>query len=103
MSVEQGVLLRRVSAAEVARSVRPAVDAETLAAAGEIVGSVRTGGEVAVRSFAERFGERASGEPLVLDRRAMRAALDGLSAEERGVLERTAARIEAFAAAQRAA
>lgn len=103
MSVEQGVLLRRVSAAEVARSVRPAVDAETLAAAGEIVGSVRTGGEIAVRSFAERFGERAAHDLLVLDRRAMRAALDGLSAEERGVLERTAARIEAFAAAQRAA
>lgn len=93
-------MLRRVTPDEVmAKVVRP-FDAETLAASSAVVEAVRTGGEAAVREQAERFGERTPGEPLVADRAAMRAAWSSIDAGTRGVLERTAERIESFARAQ---
>ncbi len=96
--------LRRASAEEFAgvQHAEP-VDSATLRAAGEIVERVRTEGSAAVREYAERFGERAPGEVLVLGRDAMHAALDDVTAEERGLLERAAGRIKAFARAQREA
>jgi len=94
-------LLRRVSPDAIARLARPPVTASTLNAAGEIVEAVRQRGEAAVRELAERFGERAGGEPLVLGRAEMRAALDAIEPADRATLERVAGRIECFARAQR--
>ncbi len=96
-------LLRRVTEDEAVRSVAPAVDAQTLAGAAEIVRRVRTGGASAVREYAERFGERREADPLVLDRDAMRAALEFLDAEDRRALTGASERIETFARAQREA
>ncbi|MEO1009433.1 MAG: histidinol dehydrogenase [Planctomycetota bacterium] len=95
-------MLRRVAPGDVARELRPPVDGATLADAGRIIEDVRARGEVAVREFAERFGERRPDEPLVLDRDAMRSALEALDGDARGVLERAANRIARFAEAQRA-
>lgn len=97
------VLLRRVLPDEVGRQDRPAVTPRALADATEIVEAVRTGGEAAVRSYAERFGERGPGDALVLDRSEMNRTLDATDAETRALLERTAERIRVFAAAQREA
>ena len=94
-------LLRHVSPNQIARQVRPPVDAETLSAAQEIVEGVRVGGTPALRGYAERFGERRPDEPLVLGPAAMRVALDGLAPEAVGVLQRTAERVGAFARSQR--
>lgn len=94
-------LLRQVSPDAIAGLARPPVSPSTLSAAGEIVGAVRQRGEAAVREFAERFGERARGEPLLLGRAEMRAALDALDPADRATLERVAGRIESFARAQR--
>lgn len=95
-------MLRRIDQNEaMRRGRRGAIDADAVADAARIVADVRERGEAAVREQAERFGERAEGAPLVLDRAAMEAALLSLDAETRGVLERTAGRIEAFARAQR--
>lgn len=80
-----------------------AVDAQTLGAAGEILAAVKTGGETAVREFAERFGDLHAGQPLAVDREILRAAFEGLSPEDQGVLTRTADRIRRFAVGQRAA
>lgn len=96
-------LLRRLGPVEVRRARREPVDARTLAEAGEIVRAVRERGEPAVREFAERFGERRAEEPLVLGREAMEAARARLDEADAAVLTRAAARIEAFARAQRAA
>lgn len=101
MSTER--LLKRVLALDVSRERSGAVDPQTLAGAGEIVRRVRDEGEGAVRVYAERFGERGPGEKLVLGRAEMESALRSIEAETRGVLERTAASIERFALAQRAA
>ncbi len=93
----------RRTPAEVERIDRDPVDGATLAAAAEIVAAVRSGGEPALRRYAERFAELAPGDALVIARPQLDAALGVLPAEQRGVLERTAARIRRFAAAQRRA
>jgi phosphoribosyl-ATP pyrophosphohydrolase/phosphoribosyl-AMP cyclohydrolase/histidinol dehydrogenase len=79
-----------------------AIPAEALATAAELIEQVRVGGEPALRALTERFGERKAGDPLVLERGALRKALDSLPSEERDPLERVAARIASFAGAQRA-
>ncbi|MCU0232963.1 MAG: histidinol dehydrogenase [Thermoanaerobaculales bacterium] len=97
------MILRRIAPGELAAIRREPVDAATLAAAAEIVDEVRAGGEAALRRHAERLGELVPGGALVHDAAALDAAAAALQPAERGLLERTAARIESFALAQRAA
>ncbi|NEO28192.1 MAG: histidinol dehydrogenase, partial [Kamptonema sp. SIO4C4] len=93
--------LKRVPPEDVRREIQPPVDQSTLAAACIIIDQVRDGGVDAIRTHAERFGERKPDEPLVLGRPEMREALASLSKPEREVLERAAGRIRAFAQEQR--
>ena len=95
-------LLPRRTVAELARR-GAGLDAKTLAAAARIVEAVRKRGEVALRKHAERFGDMSPGAPLYHNRADLARALAGLSPEERTRLERVAARIRAFAVAQRGA
>ena len=78
-------------------------DPETLATAARIVADVRTRGEVALREHAERFGDLPRDAPLYYDRPELARALAALAPEHRARLERVAARIAAFAEAQRRA
>jgi len=94
-------LLRTLTPAEVPSLRRNPIDRKTLLAAGEIVDQVESGGEAALRSIAERFGDRKAGEPLVIERAQLDAALDSTPAEDRAALERAASSIERFAQAQR--
>lgn len=93
-------LLRLVGADEVARP-RRALDAEAMREASRILEDVQSRGEAAVLEHARRFGDIGPSDPVVHDRGALRAALDGMPREDRGVLERAAGRIRAFAEAQR--
>lgn len=95
--------LRRLDVDAVRIERREAVDAETLRGAAAIVESVRQGGDAALRAEAERFGDLAPDGRLFFDRAALEEAHDALPADERALLERTAARIRAFAQVQRAA
>ena len=79
------------------------VSPSVLEGARRIVDEVRAEGEPALRRHAERLGDVEPGGPLVVERPALREALDALPAEERVVLERAADRIRAFAEGQRAA
>ena len=81
----------------------PAVPAEALEVAAPIVRAVRERGEAALREYAGRFGEVASGGDLVLGPDALQAALHGIPDDDRARLERVAGRIRTFAEAQRAA
>lgn len=94
-------LLRVVQAQDVSREIQPVVRDEVLTQAREIVDRVRAEGAQAIRAYAERFGERKAGEPLVLDRAAMRGAYDALDPDDRAALEQAADRIKRFAEAQR--
>lgn len=96
-------VLRRVAAAEVRAIRRHGVDAATLAAAAPIVEDVRARGEAALRDHAERLGDLKPGAPLLIDRGALASAFAALAPAQRDLLERTADRIRAFAAAQRGA
>lgn len=95
--------LPRRTTEEVRRWSKAAVSAAALETAGSIVRDVRLRGLVAVREYAERFGERAVGEPLLISRDGMRWAYETMEPGVRGALERAAKRIEDFAAAQRGA
>ena len=93
-------MLRALSMEAVRNTRRDPVDAETLAAVAQIVAEVRDEGEPALLRYAERFGDLQAG-PWVFERPALEGALSDLPGRERAVLERTAARIRAFAEAQR--
>ena len=96
-------LLPRRTPEDLARRSRDIVAPHVLAAAAAVIEAVRARGETAVREYAERFGELQPGAPLVIRREALRRALADLPASDRDGLERVAARIRAFAAAQRQA
>ncbi len=96
-------LLARKTPAQIRRERHEAVDAATLASAAEIVNGVRTGGDAALRAYAERFGDVHAGGPLFIEKVELRRALDRLERGDRDLLERTAGGIEAFARAQRGA
>ena len=93
--------LRTVSPDDLPARRRPPVDRATLDAAQRIIDEIERDGDAAVRRFAERFGECAPGDPLVLEARDLSAAADRIDRETRGVLERVAERIGTFARAQR--
>ena len=95
------MLLKRLKPGEVPLIRRDPVDARARAIAEPIVEAVRTEGEVAVRRFSEQFGDIPQGAKLVYGQSELRDAYDALDAEQRMMLERTAARIRSFAAAQR--
>lgn len=97
------MMLRRLETHQIQDLRREAVDEKTLHEAAAIVAEVRRGGEAALRRYAESFGERGPDQPLILDRDQLHAALLSLPGNQRALLERTGARIEDFALAQRAA
>ncbi len=78
-----------------------AVDPGTEAEARRLIEEVRTGGLAALRRIAEAFGDRRPDEPLFLERDVLEAAAAALPTDQRELLQRTAARIGAFATAQR--
>jgi phosphoribosyl-ATP pyrophosphohydrolase/phosphoribosyl-AMP cyclohydrolase/histidinol dehydrogenase len=96
-------VLRRLTPDQLPSIRRDAVDAPTLTATQALIDQVRDGGWEAVTALATRFGEAREGQPWIYDRAALQAALGAISRADRAVLERTAARIRAFACAQRAA
>lgn len=94
--------LRRLTPSEIPSVRRNPVDKKARSVAETIVEAVKTEGEPALRRYAEQFGELKPGATLVYTRdKELKAAYDAISAEERACLERTAARIKAFAIAQR--
>jgi phosphoribosyl-ATP pyrophosphohydrolase/phosphoribosyl-AMP cyclohydrolase/histidinol dehydrogenase len=94
-------LLRVIQPDSVSRELKPVVRSEVLDQARVILDRVQREGLDAIRAYAERFNERKAGEPLVLDRAAMREAYDALDPVDRAALERAAERIQRFAEAQR--
>jgi len=93
--------LRRLQPDQIDEYRRDAVDETTLREAAAIVDDVRRGGEPSLRKHARTFGELGPDGDLVIGPDVLARALTGLPADQRAVLERTAARIEDFAFAQR--
>jgi len=96
-------LLRRLAECELERLHARADDPALRVRVAELVQSVRTGGVTRLRALAEELDGLAPGALLVLGPEVLAAAERALAPRDRAVLARTAARIEAFARAQRAA
>ena len=75
-SDDYAVKLRRVAPGDVQKLTLSPLDDATMATAGDIVRTVRDGGEAALLATARRFGDLADGEPYLLDRAAMAAAYE---------------------------
>ncbi len=88
---------------DIARRQRDPVSTQARVEAGPIVDAVRTGGEGALREYAELFGDVRPGAPLFHERAALGQSLALLPAGDRERLERVAERIRRFAEAQRRA
>jgi phosphoribosyl-ATP pyrophosphohydrolase/phosphoribosyl-AMP cyclohydrolase/histidinol dehydrogenase len=95
------MLFPRRDPAELIARQQAGLQAEVQAAAREIVGRVRNGGEKVVLEYALRFNEREPGESLYLTTAEMQKALNTLEETARTRLERIAGRIRSFAEAQR--
>ena len=94
-------ILKAKTLTELKTLQRQPIDEETYSAAVEIVERVRTGGRQVLLEEAVRLGDMSPGQEVIYERSALKAAVDELHASDRGVLERTARRIGAFAKAQR--
>ena len=97
------VSLRRRAPADVQahRSFEP-VTPDTRAIATGIIDDIKARGEAALLHHAVRLGDlQSAAEPYLLDRAALKHAFDTLPADQQRLLERVAARITAFAEAQR--
>jgi histidinol dehydrogenase len=94
-------MLRRLTPDQATLAHVSAVDQATLEAARAIVDDVRHVGEPAVRRHAERLGDLHPDSELIYDRAALARAADRLPVDQLDLLERTAARVRAFAEAQR--
>lgn len=96
-------ILRQVEADDPVLTAAVSLDASTLRGAESIVSDVRARGEQALREQALRWGDlEHEDQALVRSRTELEAALHALEPAQRELLERTAARIRAFAEAQRA-
>lgn len=82
---------------------RRALDASTVRTVASMLEEIEAGGSDAAISHAQRLGDLRPGDPCILGRSELRAALERIPSDQRAVLERIAARIDAFARAQRAA
>jgi histidinol dehydrogenase len=96
-------LLRQISPDRVEPARRNPVDAEMLAAAGDIVTDVKNRGWNSLVAHAVRLGDLREGDPAIYTRTDLEEALASIDSRTRELLERTAARIRVFAEAQRAA
>jgi len=96
-------ILRRISPTQADRPPSPPLDDPILPEVRAIIRDVRERGEGGVQDHALRLGDLKPGQPLVLGRDDMAAALDKIDAPDRSALERAAQRIRAFAEAQREA
>jgi phosphoribosyl-ATP pyrophosphohydrolase/phosphoribosyl-AMP cyclohydrolase/histidinol dehydrogenase len=78
------------------------LDTKVMAFAEACLAKVKAEGAPAVYAYAGQFGELKEGQSAVVDKAAMKAAYDGLDADDRACLEACGARIKSFALAQKA-
>ncbi|MFP4074738.1 MAG: histidinol dehydrogenase [Actinomycetota bacterium] len=94
-------LLRRVNPTDLNGMSERSRDPEVRQVAVDIVEDVRSRGEDALRSHAERLGDIDPDGLLVLDRGDLKTAFEALDDETRELLTRAHERIERFSRAQR--
>jgi len=80
----------------------PSLDDDTMNRAAEIVSTVKHDGRTAVQRFAAQYDGLTTDQPLIISSDELNKAKSAIDSDTLALLERTAQRIERFAAAQRA-
>ncbi len=96
-------LLRILYTDQLSKLSRRPVDADTLRDASTILNDIEVRGDPAVLEHAVRLGDLKPGDTTMFDRKSLLAARDRIPPIQRQLLERTAARIQTFAIAQKSA
>lgn len=100
--VEDMPQLRTITPQEVEDQDFEPVEPQAREQALAILNDIKANGQEALLKYGRRFGEVAGdSSTLVLGREELKKAFDALPEEQQGVLRRTAARITAFAQAQK--
>ena len=95
-------ILKRITAEDVPPLHRDPVDPFARGVAEEILKDISERGEAALLEHSIRLGDVKEGDRHILGPAEMKASYDSLPEKDRGVLDRTAARIKKFAETQRA-
>ena len=95
-------LLRVLTIEQIPKSLRRPIDQDTLMSASAILKDIEIRGDAAVLEHAIRLGDVQTGGRVLYDRESLRVARDHIPLEQLRLLERTAARIQNFANAQKA-
>lgn len=90
-------ILRRLAAADIPVIRRDPVDPQARDVAGPIVEAVKERGMAAVREYAEKFGEVAPGDDLIIGRERLEQAWNSLDTPTQKTLVRTVHRVRRFA------
>lgn len=93
-------LLRKITPSQLPPKRQNAVDEKTLSIAGQIVCDVRENGESALLAWAIKLGDLKSGDQMIYWPGDLADAYERLDEHAKGILSRTAKRIERFAKAQ---
>lgn len=93
--------LRQVQAKDIPSVRREPIDPQTLADAAELLAQVQSGGDRAVRTLGERFGDLSSTDPMIYTRDMLQHAFLKLPEGDQALLKRCAERVETFARAQK--
>ncbi len=94
-------MLKTITFQQLRSVLPPAIDAQTLAGAREILTRLAEGGEAALRKAIDRYEQRPENSRLVYHPNDFAEARAQVAASELELLQRVARRIEAFARAQR--
>ncbi|MEX1037568.1 MAG: histidinol dehydrogenase [Acidimicrobiia bacterium] len=87
-------------AADIILERRSPVSAEVLRQAADIVETVRSEGEDALRRYSEGFGDIKEGQAIVVDRSDLQGAVEAIDGETRDLLVRVGDRVRKFATSQ---
>jgi histidinol dehydrogenase len=94
--------LKIIDAGNIPRRGEQVYDTDTLDKVRIILDDIKSNGEVAVRNYAEKFGDIGAGQKLFIPQEGLKTAFDGLPPDDQDVLQRVASRVRAFAEAQKA-
>ncbi len=89
--------LRRLKATELPADCFEPVDPKALEQAKTIVNDISAGGEPVFIKYATKFGDIKEGESYIATKEELKAAFDGLSEENRGILTRVVSALLCFA------
>lgn len=96
-------MLKKIQVSEVKAFRSPSLDQQTIQVVSKIVEDVKSGGMLALRTYAEKLDGLEKGQKLRVSKAELAEAFNALPQDQQSLLQRTAERIRSFAQSQREA